>query len=112
MERRKPPSDQRAAGEFAGPEDAVEPFADHVQRLMRFAEMQANARVHISEPHEAGQQEKPRLRAMHVDANESRRLGVDESALRILEIGDQANATLIIGFAVQRRTDLAGRSLK
>ena len=60
---------------------------------MRFAEMQANARVHISEAHEAGQQEKPRLSAMHVDANESRRLGLDESALRILEIGDQANAT-------------------
>jgi hypothetical protein len=112
VEHRKPPFDQRAVGEFAGPQDAVEPFADHVQRLMRFAEMQANARVHISEAQQAGQQEKPRLSAMHVDANESRRLGVDEGALRILEIGDQADVTLIIGFAVQRRADLAGRSLK
>jgi hypothetical protein len=58
-----------------------------------------------------GSRKKPRLSAMHVDASESRRLG-DESALRILEIGDQADATLIIGFAVERRADLAGGSLK
>jgi hypothetical protein len=53
-----------------------------------------------------------RLRPMHIDANQSRRLGAGEGALRVLQIGDQADAALIVGFAVQRRPDVAGRSLQ
>src|ERR1700736_27637 len=44
VEQRQAPLDQRTVAQLTGPKDAVESLPDHVQRLVRFAEVQPEYR--------------------------------------------------------------------
>jgi hypothetical protein len=46
-----------------------------------------------------------RQRAMNIDVQQALGLGSGKGRLGILDIGDQSQATLVIGFAVERRAD-------
>ncbi len=47
-----------------------------------------------------------RQRAVNIHAQQSLRLGAAKRGLRLLDVGDQRQAALMIGLAVQRRADL------
>ena len=79
---------------------------------MDFAEVQPDVGILLPEARQARQQEIARLGTVDVNTNQPRRLGADEGALRILHVRDQAHAALVIGLAIQGRTDLPGRALQ
>src|ERR1700722_6737266 len=84
LQRGQAALDQGAVAQVAGAQDAVEPLPDHIQRLVRLADMQADAGIHLQEAGQAWQQEIPRLGAVDVDADQARRLGSGEAPLRLL----------------------------
>src|ERR1700691_3853290 len=84
LQRGQAALDQGAVAQVARAQDAVEPLPDHVQRLVRFDNMQADARVPLQEAGQGRQQEIPRLGAVDVDADQARRLGSGEGPLRLL----------------------------
>ncbi len=49
---------------------------------------------------------------MHVHVQQPLRLGAGQGALGVLQVGDQTQAALIIGFPVERRTDVTRRPLQ
>ena len=53
VEQRQAPLDQRTVAQLAGPEDAVEAFPDHVERLVRFAEVQPDVGILLPETRQA-----------------------------------------------------------
>src|ERR1700676_2164570 len=53
VEQREAPLDQRTVAQLAGPKDAVESLPDHVQRLVRFAEVQPDIGILLPESSQA-----------------------------------------------------------
>jgi hypothetical protein len=74
--------------------------------------MQADIRIGVEKARKAGQQEMPRLRAVHVDPHQPRRLGAGEPGFGIFEIGNQVHTAPIISFSVQGGADVASRALE
>ena len=53
-----------------------------------------------------------RQRAVHLDAQQPARFGAGERHLRLFDVRQNAQTALIVGFAVQRRADVAGGALQ
>ncbi|MGF6227202.1 hypothetical protein QFZ27_001157 [Inquilinus ginsengisoli] len=107
-----PAADQRAVGGLSDPQDAVHALAHQVDESVALAEMQLDLRVFLQEPRQARHHEGPGQDAVHVHPQQPLGLGAGEGGLGLLDIGQDRQAALVIGLAVQSRADLPGGPLQ
>jgi hypothetical protein len=79
---------------------AVHAFADNVDPALAFADAELDLGIVGEEARQAGQQEMPGERALHLDPEQAARALAAERAFRILNVGDDGEAAAIISLTV------------
>src|SRR6185436_13453775 len=101
-----------AIPQFAYTHHAIDAFADQVDELVPFSDVQLDIRVLREKSRQPRHEEVTRERAVHVDLQGAGRLGAGERGLRFLHLGKNGEAAAVVRLTVESRRDLPGRPLQ
>ena len=108
----QPSHDHATVGRFADPDDAVDALAHEVDQPVALADLQIDPGIAGQKLRQARQQEGAGEQRAGVDAQQAEGLGLAEGGLGILDLGQDRQAALIIGFAILRGVHLPRRPLQ
>lgn len=108
------PADQAGIVQLADPQHAVRTLAQQVDQAIVAAQLQLQFRVTLAELRQERNHPHPPQCARQVDPQAPARVVQDawKAAFRLLQVRQQAHATLVVGLPVQGQADLAGGALQ
>ena len=107
----QPPDHHVAIGQRAGAHDAIHALAHQIDETLTFAEINGQCRMPCQEIGQRRQQRRAGEMADDIDTDHPGNRAAGTS-IRILEIGEDGDAATVIGFALDRRLDVAGGTLQ
>jgi len=106
------PPDKRRILQHARPQHAVHAFTNQVHEPVVFAQVQGNVGIALQKVRQAGHHEKAGKRALRIDPQQPLGRRIQERAIGLLQVGQQAHAPPVMGLAVVRKPHLARGALE
>jgi len=106
------PARQRGVLQHARAQHAVHAFPHQIHQTVVLAQVQHDVGIALKKIGQAGHDEEPGKRALGIDAQQPFGRSVQESAVGLFQVGQQAHTALVMRLAVMRQAHLARRAFK